>query len=129
MVLQPVRFTLPYLSPNTRCALTTPFHLYLKLLRGTIFSVALSVISILLLKCLPFQGARRSMLSGLSSPSKLGAIRRPVSAKLRQKISVAQPPSHLFHNVRKKHHKSSSGPSFPTSYKSLPVGGPAPLRE
>ena len=68
MVLQPARFTLPLLSPTARCALTAPFHLFpdfARLRRGSLFSVALSVCR----SSLPFQGARRSVLSGLSSPT------------------------------------------------------------
>lgn len=41
MALQPVRFTLPPLSPEARWALTPPFHPY-HAGRGGIFSVALS---------------------------------------------------------------------------------------
>ena len=41
LVLLRVGFTLPCLLPNTRCALTAPFHPYLQ--AGGIFSVALAV--------------------------------------------------------------------------------------
>ena len=40
LVLLPVGFTLPYMLPYMRCALTAPFHPYHK---GGIFSVALSL--------------------------------------------------------------------------------------
>ncbi len=46
LVLLPVGFALPVLSPEPRCALTAPFHPYrtdpLRSLRGGLFSVALS---------------------------------------------------------------------------------------
>ena len=42
LVLLPVGFTLPYLLPDMRCALTAPFHPYLYK-TGGILSVALSI--------------------------------------------------------------------------------------
>ena len=42
LTLLRVGFTLPSLLPETRCALTAPFHPYLAV-RGGVFSVALSV--------------------------------------------------------------------------------------
>jgi len=43
MVLLRMGFTLPVLSPALRCALTAPFHPYLKHASGGLFSVALSL--------------------------------------------------------------------------------------
>src|SRR5262249_15084312 len=42
-VLLLVGFAVPFLLPKTRCALTAPFHLYLPLPEGSLFSVALSL--------------------------------------------------------------------------------------
>ena len=51
-------FTLPFLSPEMRCALTAPFHPYLQ--RGGIFSVALSLgfLPLDVIQHLRFCGAR-----------------------------------------------------------------------
>lgn len=92
MVLQPVRFTLPLLSPIARCALTAPFHLFFAGLseRSSLFSVALSVTPSFVSGRLLFQGARCSVLSGLSSTillSKLAAIRRPVFGKVTSELA------------------------------------------
>lgn len=62
LVLLLAGFSMQFQLPETRCALTTPFHPYLKL--GGIFSVALSLRS-------PSPGVTRSYVyveSGLSSP-------------------------------------------------------------
>lgn len=43
LVLLQVGFTMPFLLPKMRCALTAPFHPYLDLHQGGLFSVALSL--------------------------------------------------------------------------------------
>ncbi len=79
-VLLPVGFTVPSPLPETRCALTAPFHPYLPRREGGSFSVALSLGS-------PPPDVirhRMSMEPGLSSPESLsagaGAAVRPTDA-------------------------------------------------
>lgn len=70
LVLLPMGFTLPLLLPEARCAFTAPFHPYLTLRLGGIFSVALSLGS-------PPPDVIRhrvSMESGLSSLAEAKAI-------------------------------------------------------
>ena len=43
LILLPVGFALPPLLPEARCALTAPFHPYLRRTAGGLFSVALSL--------------------------------------------------------------------------------------
>ncbi len=71
LVLLPAGFTLPLLLPAARCALTAPFHPYLR--RGGLLSVALSLE-------LPLPDVIRRRVSvepGLSSLTEVRAITRP----------------------------------------------------
>ena len=71
LVLLPSGFTLPLLLPAARCALTAPFHPYLR--RGGLLSVALSLE-------LPLPDVIRRRVSvepGLSSLTEVRAITRP----------------------------------------------------
>jgi len=87
MALQPARFTLPLLLPKTRCALTAPFHPYLykhSLWGRYIFC---GTFCLRLTQILPFQEARCSMLSGLSSPINWSDKAACFAAKVRTNYS------------------------------------------
>jgi hypothetical protein len=128
MALQPVRFTLPLLSPKTRCALTAPFHPY-PIKHNLLWRYILcGTVCLHFWWILPFQEARHSMLSGLSSPINWSDKAACFTAKVRQIIAV-QPLSHLFRSAHNSHHKSAVYPFSLKEYKSLPSGGLVLLHE
>lgn len=111
LVLLPMGFSLPTLLPKSRCALTAPFHPYLK---GGLFSVALSLKS-------PWPAINRHRVSvepGLSSLQKKSGcptVCRAVLMGLRQKVKqtgMALGIGHTVHLVRAKVTLESGGYFF-----------------
>ena len=117
MALQPARFTLPFLLPKTRCALTAPFHPYLSKHNSQRRYIFCGTFCLRFTQILPFQEARCSMLSGLSSPINWSDKAACFAAKVSQ-IIAAPPRLLLFrigHNSRR---KNESYPFFRASSKS-----------
>jgi|GEM_PF-4571106 len=124
MALQPARFTLPFLLPKTRCALTAPFHPYLNQHNRPRRYIFCGTFCLRLTQILPFQEARCSMLSGLSSPINWSDKAACFAAKVSQ-IIAAPPLLLLFRIGHNWHRKNGSYPFFRASSKSLLLSAPA----